>query len=72
MAAQLVENNILLKLIWKVIYLISYLENWRPKWEVNGTEESSFTFMETDIDAIMNEPGILELEDPLKQNDDGN
>ena len=37
---------------------------------MNGTEESSF--METDIDAIMNEPGILELEDPLKQNNDGN
>ena len=51
-------------------YLISYLENWNRKWDASGTEESSF--LETGIDSIINDPpGILELEDSLKQNNDG-
>ena len=37
-------------------YLISYLENW----------------LKTDIDSTMNEPGILEPEDPFEQNNDEN
>ena len=47
-------------------YLISYLENWSRKWDPNGTKELSF--MDTDIDSIMNESSILEPEDPLEQN----
>ena len=49
-------------------YLISYQENLSQKWDRSGTKESSF--MDTDIDSIsiINEPGILEPEDPLKQN----
>ena len=51
-------------------YLISYFENWSPKQDVSGTEELSF--LETDIDYIMNDPSILDLEDPSEQNNDGN
>ena len=47
-------------------YLISYLENWSRKWDLSGTKESSF--MDTDIDSIMNESSILEPENPLEQN----
>ena len=37
---------------------------------MSGTEELSF--LETDIDYIMNDPSILDLEDPSEQNNDGN
>ena len=48
-------------------FLISYLENWTRTWDPSGTKELSF-IDDNDIDCIINESGILEPEDPLKQN----